>query len=435
MRPRRVMIQGLAVLACGFAVGCAQWGSQDSTPSASEYTAAAVRRLSNGNVSQAEDMLLRARALFPENEMVLRWSAHVMQMQRQNLEAVDVLLTLSRFEQLETVSLAELRGQIGDLLFAVGRYGESFTYLRAGSFGESRNHRAAKAMIIRAMPYAARSLNYGDGEVELISGPWPEMLCQLGSKTRRCLVDSGSSMSTLTQSLAEEVGVTDIIEFGTVRDSMGREHTARIGALPGLTVGGVDIGPMPIVIVEDERLAIRDPFGGPDNPPEALIGLDVLSRFRVSLDLRQNLATFRRPQGLVALKAESCLFVDGCYLLPIQVDGVRMWFILDTAASHSSLTNAGLRILPGGARRVIPDHRPKANIRQFISRKVSGLVLETSRVKFTNIELPVVERLASGEFPVHGVFGADLLQHCRMTMERGKVLLEQVAKAQRTPRD
>ena len=421
------MFQGL-VLACGLAVGCATWVSQDTTPSSSEYTAAAVKRLSNGNVTQAEDILLRARALFPEDELVLRWSAHVMQMQGQNLEAVDVLLTLSRFEQLETVSLAELRGQIGDLLFAAGRFGESFTYLRAGSTGGSRSHRAAKAVIIRAMPYAARPLRHGDGDVELITGPWPEMLCEFGSKTRRCLVDSGSSMSTMTESLAKDVGVTDIIEFGIVRDSLGREHKARIGALPGLTVGGVDMGPMPIIIVEDERLAMRDPFGGPDNPPEALIGLDVLSRFRVSLDLSQRLAAFRRPQGLGALKAENCLLVDGCYLLPIQVDGVRMWFILDTAASHSSLTNAGLKVLPGGERRVIPDHRPKANIRQFISRKVSGLVLETSRVKFTNIELPVVERAPSSEFPVHGVFGADLLQHCRMTMERGKVLLEQVAR-------
>jgi hypothetical protein len=104
-----------------------------------------------------------------------------------------------------------------------------------------------------------------------------------------------------------------------------------------------------------------------------------------------------------------------------------MWFILDTAASHSSLTATGLKIVPGGERRATPDFRPKASIRGFISRKVSGLVLQTSAVKFTGVEMPVVDRAGDPYFPIHGDLGADLLRHCRMTLESGRVLLEQIS--------
>ena len=114
--------------------------------------------------------------------------------------------------------------------------------------------------------------------------------------------------------------------------------------------------------------------------------------------------------------------------MPLQLDGVRMWFIVDTAASHSSLTQRGLEVLPGGDHRPTPDYRQPKSLggRSFISRKVTGLVLQTSAVKFTGVELPIVERLSAGPFPVHGVLGADLLRHCRMTLDRGAILLEQV---------
>ena len=114
--------------------------------------------------------------------------------------------------------------------------------------------------------------------------------------------------------------------------------------------------------------------------------------------------------------------------MPVRVDGVTMWFILDTAASHSSLTKRGLADLPGGDRRATPDYRSLKSLGEsFVSKKVSGVIVQTSAVKFTGIDFPVVDRVSVGVFPVHGVLGVDLLRHCRMTLDGGRILLEQVA--------
>ena len=55
-----------------------------------------------------------------------------------------------------------------------------------------------------------------------------------------------------------------------------------------------------------------------------------------------------------------------------------------------------------------------------------GVILQTSAVKFTDVVMPIVDRKNHGVFPIHGVFGIDLLRNCRMTLVRGQILLEQV---------
>jgi hypothetical protein len=238
-------------------------------------------------------------------------------------------------------------------------------------------------------------------------------------------------MCTLAKSLAEEVGIRELHDFGMVRDSLGRQHSSWIGVLPQFAIGGVAVGPLPVLIVDDQRLALRDTFGGPDHPPRAVIGLDVLSRFRLVFDLTRKTVRFESPRGLTEKGAVAGLLVDGCMVFPVGIDGVDMWFILDTAASHSSLTEAGLRVLPGGERRALPDYRHPTSLagRGFIARKVGGMVLQTSAVKFTGVEMPVVERLGGGSFPIHGVLGVDLIRRCRLTIDSGRILLDQVASA------
>ena len=78
-----------------------------------------------------------------------------------------------------------------------------------------------------------------------------------------------------------------------------------------------------------------------------------------------------------------------------------MWFILDTAASHSSLTTRGLHDLPGGDRRATADLRSLKSLGgTFLSKKVTGLVVQTSAVKFTGIEFPVIDRVNPASIPV-----------------------------------
>ena len=358
-------------------------------------------------------------------------------MQGQHREALASLLELSRAQDLQTVTRREISGQIGDLLFENGDYGRSAHFLYSGVSGPAMTHRRAKGDITLALPYIRPPLAYHPVDIKLFTSVWPSVICDLQGKSRLCILDTGSTMTTLSRTVARDVGVTDVRDFGMVRDSLGRKHGAYIGVLMGLSVGEIGLSEMPVLVVEDERLALRDSFGGPENPPMVILGLDVLSRFRVVFDYGEEVVRLDRPMGLNAPQAERCLLVEGCLILPVRVDAVDMWFILDTAASHSSLTRQGLSMLPGGERRVVADYRrPKSLAGQsFISQKVESMVLQSSGVRFARVEMPVVERLTSGVFPVHGVLGVDLLRHCRLTIDSGHVLLEQIGALPNTKSD
>lgn len=393
-----------------------------------EYVQAMLRELRRGQLEAAERVLRRAQAGHPGNEALELWMVELDLMRGQRLTALDRLIKLSYREKLTAIERSELMGRIGEQLFALGRYGESIEYLRAGSSGPGGNQRRAKALLALAMPYARDEPEFGQVEIPLFQETWPKARMMLGRQEEPVVVDTGSSMTTLSQGLARELGVTDQASFGLVHDSLGGQHAAWIGILPSLDIGTVALRNVPVLIVEDSRLALQDAFGGPRHPPRAILGLDVLTRFLLTMDPVQGtlrLEESRPHRGSVVMAAR---FVDGCMVIPIKVDGVEMWFILDSAASHSSLTETGLHALPGGTRRAQPElRRPKSlSGRSYITRKATGVVMQTPELQFTNLELPVVRRLGQGLFPVHGVIGADLLRYCRVTMGAGGVRLERV---------
>ena len=275
-----------------------------------DYVSAATDELHKGHFDSALDVLARARGRFPFDEAVLRWSVEMNRMQGHYREALASLLELSRTEHLQTVTRREVSGQIGDLLFESGDYGRSAHFLYSGVSGPAVVHRRAKADITLALPYIRPQVAYQTVDVKLFTTVWPSVVCGLKDKSRLCVLDTGSTMTTLSRSVAKDVGVTDVRDFGMVRDSLGRKHGAYIGVLKGLSVGTVGLSVLPVLVVEDERLALRDSFGGPENPPMVVIGLDVLSRFRVVFDYSGEVVRFDRPVGLTSPQAERCLLVE-----------------------------------------------------------------------------------------------------------------------------
>ncbi len=425
-KPLTLAIATLAAIAL---VPCCKYWMREPTPAAAvDFVAAAVMELGKGNFDEAEDILLRSRGRYPNDEATLRWLAELNLMRWRDAMALDILNELISSDRLITVTRNELRGQIGDLMFRLGKFGKSAHYLRSGQIGEVGGQRKAKAFVTLGLPYVRRDPVITPTRLRLFDGMWPELLCRFGDKDRVCVLDTGSSLSAFSATMARDIGMTDVCVLGDVSDSLGRRHNASIGILPGLMIGEINFGALPALILPDERMSLRDDSGGPDDPPMGIIGLDVLSRFRFVLDMSQNLARLEPPQVLNTRAAEPCLAIEGCLALPVLVDGVTMWFILDTAASHSSFTKRGLRDLPGGERRATADLRALKSLGStFLSKKVSDVVVQTSAVKFTGIEFPVIDRIGLGIFPVHGVFGVDLLRKCRMTLDGGRVLLEHVA--------
>jgi predicted aspartyl protease len=381
--------------------------------------------LAAGNVEQADMTRERARQLYPDDGLVLWWSATVSNLLWQDERAATELDSLRRTRDRGGLDPVQCNGLLGDVLFRSGRWGESIGPLQAAYAGPDGLRRTAFAIAAGELPFRRKQTGPLATEQPLLEGTCPEFLCGSSALRRPFAIDTGTSMTTLSRSLASELGVHVVTGAGQARDGTGHELPVEVGVLPSCFVGDVDLGAVPVLIVDDERLQLRDMFGGAERSPQAVLGLDLLALFRLTLDPQRHSVVLELPRGLAEDDSVQCVRAEGRCLVPVAVEGTRLWFVLDTGASHSSLSEAGLLALPDGAARAVAGYRRirTASGPGTAVREVRDLVLRLSQVRFRGVTLPVIQRESAGAFPVHGVIGADLLLQCLVTLDRGRARL------------
>lgn len=395
-------------------------------PGPAYHTAAIQTALQSGDVDLAQSVRTRARLRHPQNGAVLWWSATLSQMLWEHDRALAELRGVLRSPDRGGLSESDCRGQIGGLLFRMGSYGESVPYLDAVDEGPDSERRRAFARLASELPYFRSQVGALAAELPLVRGSLPELVCSIGDKRRAFVLDSGTSMTTLSQSMAHELGVSPVIPVGMTTHDNGQTYPVSVGVLRQFALGDVQLGSIPVLIVEDHRLTLRDMFGGADARLGGVVGMDILSMFRMTLDPVRESVVLEAPSGLPEADSVRCLWLSDRWIVPVNIEGRQLWFVLDTGASHSSLTQTGLEALPGGANRVTPTHRRvrTAGGTTISVREITNLVVRVSEPRFSDVSLLVVPRATSGLFPVHGVLGADLLLLCRVTLDSGRVRLE-----------
>lgn len=417
----------LAVPACRALAG-------GSAPSPAGLLAATQQAMRAGDVLAMESLLARARQRFPVDADVLLYDALLADMRwhddialsdlrsvAENAPAPDVKAPISR---------AEAHGRVGDKLFALGSWAESEPLLREGAGdgdAAARARRRAWAELAAVLPAVRRDPASVDAQVEFVPARVPELLVPAGDRGGAFVLDTGATFTTLSATLASALHVDVMVEGGQVRDGAGRPFPVLYGRLPELTLGGLRLRPMPVLVVRDQTLSMRDLYAGPERGVDGLLGLDVLTRFRVVLDPKARAATFTTPSGLAAGNAAPCLRVDGGLRVPVVVEGRSLWFQLDTGASHSSLTDAGLALVPGGAPRAAASFKsvyaPGGG--RVSVRELRNVEVRVAGALFADVALPVIDRPSgSTGFPLHGVLGADLVLRCRTILDSGRLLLE-----------
>jgi predicted aspartyl protease len=334
-------------------------------------------------------------------------------------------IRIARGAAADSETIARLRGGLGDLLFQAGHWAESAGPLLAGADAADGERRRAFAILASALPYARKFTGPIVTEQPLLAGDAPEFICGTIGRLRPFAIDTGTSMTTVARTFADELGVRSKGPAGTALDGAGRELPVEVGLLPQFRIGDVDIGSVPVIVVDDAALQLRDLFGGPERVPRGVLGLDLLAACRVTVDPERGSVALELPRGLPEGQSVQCVRADGRSLVPVLVEGVRLWFVLDTGASHSSLTTAGVERLPGGDSRAVSSFRRVRTVGGTVVavREVRDLVLRCSEARFLGVTLPVVSRGTGSLFPVHGVIGVDLLSHCRVTLDSGRARL------------
>lgn len=407
------------------ATGCLATPQPLSPAESAQAIAAALR---SGQLEQAIAAAARARLRHPEDAAVAAWSSVVAECLWQDQRAADELAAAARFEQRSGAAVTEMRGRLGELLFAQGRWGEALAPLRAAAVagGSASQRHAALAKLAAALPFRRQQVGPLATEQPLLAGELPEFICSIGGLQRVFAIDSGTSMTTLGATLANDLRVAAVTPAGVVADGTGRDVAVSLGLLPAFAIGEVGLGAIPVAVVSDGALALRDAFTGPERPPTAVLGLDLLALFRLTIDPGRHTVVFEVSRGIADADSVQCVRADGRCLLPVTVDDTRLWFALDTGASHSSLTSTGLRALPGGEARATPAFRRvnAAGGGSVSVREVRELLLRVATTRFGGVTLPVIDRPPGATFPLHGVLGNDLLRRCRVTFDRGRLSLE-----------
>lgn len=412
-------------LRCALALLAAACAGSKPKP-AQHYVQEAIAALSAGDIEGAEQSVVRGRRRHPQDGALAVLMATVNDLLWRDDVALSAWREVAAHPERAGWSVAEARGRLGDQLFAAGRYGECIAPLLAGSLDADAVRRRALVAVARELPFRRKQAGPLVTERPLLEGALPEFSCSIGELRRALAVDTGSSMTTIAASLATEAKARARSEIGTIPDGTGREVPASLAVLDGFAVGDVFFGAVPALVVEDERLAMRDLYGGPDRPPIGVLGLDLLSLFRMTLDPVRKSLVLELPRGLPPTSSVQCVRSEGRCLVPVAIEGERFWFVLDTGASHSSLTPLGLAKLPGGESRAVPSYRRvrTAGGGGLSVREARDLELTVSQARFVAVSLPVVSRGSVGAFPVHGVLGIDLMRNCRVTLDGGRARME-----------
>ncbi len=390
-----------------------------------------VQALKSGKIEAAAEVAMRAVGRDRGHAGAAEWNAVVADLLwRDELAILEQrrAVAIARAAGADAAELARLQGRLGELMFTAGRWGEATVWLQAGASGDEQVRRDAFAAVTRHLPYSRQQSGPFLTEQRLLPGAGPEFACGVAGRQRSLAIDTGTSMTTLSRAFAAELGARAQRPAGEAVDAAGRGFVVEVAVLDDFTVGDIGMGALPALVVDDALLRMRDLHGGPERVPRGVLGLDLLAAFRLTIDPERESVVLERPTGLRPSDSVQCVRAEGRCLLPVEVEGARRWFVLDTGASHSSLTLEGLDVLPGGDARAVPAFRRVHAVggAMVAVREVRDLVLRTSEARFQGVVLPVVARRSSGFFPVHGVLGMDLLGRCRVTFDRGRARITAV---------
>jgi len=175
-------------------------------------------------------------------------------------------------------------------------------------------------------------------------------------------LDTGASMNVVTASFARAHGIRIISEkTGAAGTSTRRKVSFRMGVIDSLRLGPLVLRNVPVIILRDRDLTFRLLFITLLKI-DAIIGWPVISRFVTTLDYPKRKLTLEAPaptnengtrgSGVRGFGPEprnppapepQNLFFAGQPYVPIAVDSSGpLNFILDTGASVSMITRAGL---------------------------------------------------------------------------------------------
>lgn len=308
---------------------------------------------------------------------------------------------------------------IARIAFDADDFERAAAHARAAGATDGSDPMLAAVAAFGGRAYDVRSA--ASGPVPLRVEPLAEVPVRLNDSVESIFVlDSGASLTVVTRTLAERAGVEILSGAETAVDPSGKRIDAAVGRLASLEIGKARIEEVPVLVVDDERLAFRLLGLFTVFRAQGAIGLGVLKNFRTTLDLEAAALELEpaseEDDGGVPLRS-----VDGALFVSASAAGhAPRAFLLDTGADRCSLSDLGAEALEGVVTIVASLGRgASAGGTTVFLRRAQDVDLVVGGVRAGRYDLPVWGTGREGEVARFGTIGLDLLRRHRVILEAG----------------
>jgi len=254
----------------------------------------------------------------------------------------------------------------------------------------------------------------------------------------RLVIDTGASMSVLSEQAAVRLGLRPVARGGNGRGIGGTGTFPLVyGLLESISLGGAKIERVPVYL----RTLHATPNTPAEERADGYIGLSVLAKYSVTLDYQKQTLTLDRtapPREAAGQPLASEAATEKSSEVPVSIRSTSgglasaeahlaataqpLNFIIDTGATTTVISKASVKRF-GLDQLIIPDERIQvigaAGIEDDVSLlglatlTVNGLRQSNARALILNLD-PVNE--TSG-FEQHGILGGDFLRHFRVQLD------------------
>jgi hypothetical protein len=229
--------------------------------------------------------------------------------------------------------------------------------------------------------------------------------------------DTGSTLSVLYQSAAEELGLALLGQGIKVQAATGKRIDARLAVVPEMRLGQAIIRNAVFLVLPDDSLRLRQARNGVER--RGLIGAPVLAALKEITETRDGHLVI--PASPQPRPVQNMFFFGTKPIIEVVHRGARLLFNVDTGASLTSLYPTFFRLYRG---EIQSRTRPVQVTMYGVGdeRTVSTYILDEFAFEAAGRDFALREVMVHTQVThsitdiFHGRIGLDVLKHCsRMT--------------------
>ena len=266
------------------------------------------------------------------------------------------------------------------------------------------------------------------GTIELLrdKAGLPRISVDVNGVQDDAIIDTGAALSTVTVSMANNMGLRQLGSGVDIGGSTGKSVSAGLAVADKVTVGGSVFVNVPFVVVPDEAMS----FSQFDYHVTSIIGLPILSRLgRIEFSKANDREMLSFQPSLSAASAdEANMTTSGWEIVALgslNEANVRQRFFLDTGARTSEVYDFAADTTPG----LLNELQSKSRTQGGLGEVVESEHISVRSVRYALggrefIHGPVFVVDDNGSFR-HGSVGQDILSRFdKVTIDFGRMVIE-----------